>query len=89
MTEFRLRKGAVLRRHAHPHEPTGYWVKGRIRLLIRSEEYEAQAGDRWRIPGGLEHRTHFVEGSVAIEVVSPSLPVCQTRRSAPYWVGAI
>src|ERR1039458_3071766 len=34
MTEFLLRKGAVLPRHAHPHEQTGYLVKGRIRLLI-------------------------------------------------------
>ena len=41
MTEFRLRKGAVLPRHSHPHEQTGYLVKGRIRLFIGTENCEA------------------------------------------------
>ena len=52
MTEFRLRKGAVLPRHSHPHEQAGYLVKGRIRLSIGTEEQEAQVGDSWCIPGG-------------------------------------
>ena len=71
MTEFRLRKGAVLPRHSHPHEQTGYLVKGRIRLLIGTEEYEAQVGDSWCIPGGVEHGADILEDSVAIEVFSP------------------
>jgi quercetin dioxygenase-like cupin family protein len=71
MTEFRLRQGAVLPRHSHPHEQTGYLVKGRIRLSIRSEEYQAQAGDSWCIPGGVEHGADILEDSVAIEVFSP------------------
>jgi quercetin dioxygenase-like cupin family protein len=71
MTEFRLRQGAVLPRHSHPHEQTGYLVKGRIRLLIGTEEYEAQVGDSWCIPGGVEHGADILEDSVAIEVFSP------------------
>ena len=43
MTEFRLRQGAVLPRHSHPREQTGYLVKGRIRLSIGTDENEAQA----------------------------------------------
>jgi quercetin dioxygenase-like cupin family protein len=71
MTEFRLRKGAALPRHAHPHEQTGYLVKGRIRLLIGTEECEAQVGDSWCSPGGVEHGADILEDSVAIEVFSP------------------
>lgn len=71
MTEFRLRKGAVLPRHAHEHEQTGYLVKGRIRLFIGTAEYDAQAGDSWSIPGGVEHGADIIEESVAIEVFSP------------------
>ena len=71
MTEFRRGQGAVLPRHVHPHEQTGYLVKGRIRLSIGTEEYEAQAGDSWCIPGGFEHGADILEDSVAIEVFSP------------------
>ncbi len=70
-TEFRMRKGAVLPRHSHPHEQTGYLVKGRIRLVIGSELYEAEGGDSWCIPGGVEHGADILEDSVAVEVFSP------------------
>jgi quercetin dioxygenase-like cupin family protein len=71
MTEYRLRKGAVLPRHAHPHEQTGYLVKGHIRLCIGGEEHDVRAGDSWCIPGGIEHSANILEDSVAIEVFSP------------------
>jgi quercetin dioxygenase-like cupin family protein len=71
LTEFRLRKGAVLPRHSPPHEQTGYLVKGRIRLSMGSEQYEAQEGDSWCIPGGGEHGADILENSAAIEVFSP------------------
>ena len=71
MTEFRLRQGGVLPRHSHPHEQSGYPVKGRIRLLIGAKEYSPQAGDSWCIPGGVEHGADILEDSVAIEVFSP------------------
>ena len=71
MTEFHLRKGSVLPRHSHPHEQTGYLVKGRIRLFIGTEQHEAQVGDSWCIPGGVEHGADILEDSAAIEVFSP------------------
>ncbi len=71
MTEFVLRKGAVLPRHSHPHEQTGYLVRGRILLSVGKEEHEAQAGDSWCIPGGVEHGATALEDAVAIEVFSP------------------
>jgi quercetin dioxygenase-like cupin family protein len=71
MTEFVMRKGAVLPRHSHPHEQTGYLVHGRIRLSVGTDEYDAQAGDSWCIPGGVEHCATAMEDAVAIEVFSP------------------
>jgi len=71
MTEFRLGQGSVLPRHAHPHEQTGYLVRGCLRLFIGAEEFQAQAGDSWCIPGGVEHGAQILEDSVAIEVFSP------------------
>lgn len=71
MTEFRLRKGAILPRHSHPHEQTGYLVSGRIRLSIGPDQYDAKAGDSWCVPGGVEHGADILEDSVAIEVFSP------------------
>ena len=71
MTEFLLRKDSTLPRHAHPHEQTGYLVKSHIRLLIGTEKCDAQAGDTWCIPGGVEHGAEIIEDSVAIEVFSP------------------
>jgi len=71
MTEFLLKKGSILPRHAHPHEQTGYLVKGRIRLSINSEEYDAEPGDSWCIPGGVEHGAKIIEDAIAVEVFSP------------------
>jgi quercetin dioxygenase-like cupin family protein len=71
MTEFRLRKGGIFTRHAHPHEQTGYLVRGCIHLWIGTEKCEAQAGDSWCIPGGVEHRVDIMEDSVVVEVFSP------------------
>ncbi len=71
MTEFKLKKGAVLPRHSHQHEQTGYLVKGGMRVSMGSEQYEAAPGDSWSIPGGIEHAADILEDSIAIEVFCP------------------
>jgi quercetin dioxygenase-like cupin family protein len=71
MTEFRLEQGAVLPRHKHPHEQTGYLVSGRIELTIGAETRHVSAGDSWCIPGSVEHSAIARESAVAIEVFSP------------------
>ena len=71
MTEFRLTAGAVLPRHAHPHEQTGYLVSGRLHLYLGEEERDAAPGDSWCIPGGVEHGADVLEDAVALEVFSP------------------
>jgi hypothetical protein len=71
MAEFLLKKGSRLPQHSHPHEQTGYLVKGRIRLFIGSTKNDVVPGDSWCIPSGVEHGAEILEDSVAIEVFSP------------------
>jgi quercetin dioxygenase-like cupin family protein len=71
MTEFRLGKGAVLPRHSHPHEQTGYLVSGRFDLTIDGETRRVEPGGSWCIPGNVEHSAIAGEDSVAVEVFSP------------------
>ncbi len=71
MAEFLLEKGAQLPQHSHPHEQTGYLVKGHIRLMIDSEENDVLPGDSWCIGGDVEHGAKIIEDSVVVEVFSP------------------
>ena len=71
MTEFLLRKGAILPGHSHPNEQTGYLVKGKIRLFIGDLVRELVPGDSWCIAKDLPHRAEILEDSLAIEVFSP------------------
>jgi quercetin dioxygenase-like cupin family protein len=71
MVEFRLRGGGSLPRHSHPHEQTGYLLRGRIRLEAGGETRELLPGDSWCIAGGIEHGAEILEDSLALEVFSP------------------
>jgi quercetin dioxygenase-like cupin family protein len=71
LAEFRLEAGSVLPGHAHPHEQTGYLVRGRIRLTIGGETRDVDAGGAWSIPSDAEHGAVAIEESVAIEIFSP------------------
>jgi len=71
MAEFLLKKGSTLPRHAHPHEQTGYLVKGHIRLSIGTDEHDVHPGDSWCIPGDVEHGATVMEDAIAVEVFSP------------------
>jgi quercetin dioxygenase-like cupin family protein len=72
MVEIILAKGSALPLHAHPHEQTGYLVKGHMRLSIGGEEFDARAGDAWTIPSNVQHGARIIEDSVAVEVFSPT-----------------
>jgi len=71
MTEYLLERGSTLPVHCHPHEQTGYLVKGHMRLTIGSREHDVGAGDCWCIPGAVQHGAQILEDSVAVEVFSP------------------
>jgi quercetin dioxygenase-like cupin family protein len=71
LTEFRMRKGSTLPRHAHPQEQTGYLVSGHIRLSIGRRTVVARPGASWSIPGDTPHGAEILADSVAIEVFAP------------------
>lgn len=71
MTEFLLQKDALLIEHAHPHEQTGYLVKGSIRLFIDGTAKILVPGDSWTIPADVRHKAEILEDSIAIEVFAP------------------
>ena len=71
MTEFRLKKGALLPEHSHPQEQSGYLVKGHLTLYIGESARKLKPGDSWSIPGGTPHRAEISEDAVAVEVFSP------------------
>ena len=71
MSEFRLLQGAILPRHRHPHEQTGYLVSGRMELTIGAETCSLEPGDSWCIAGGVEHHAVALEDSLALEVFAP------------------
>ena len=71
LTEFRLSRGAIIPKHSHPHEQTGYLVSGRMKFVIDDEGIIAEAGDGWTIAGNTEHGVEVFEDSVVVEVFSP------------------
>ena len=71
MTKFLLEKGSAIPPHAHPHEQTGYLVKGRLHFTIGAEDYDTREGDAWCIAGNVEHKVEVLEDSVVLEVFSP------------------
>ena len=71
LAEFKLQKGAILPRHKHLHEQTGYLISGCIDLTIGDVTHRTMPGDSWSIPGNVEHNAVAHEDSVAVEVFSP------------------
>jgi quercetin dioxygenase-like cupin family protein len=71
MTEFRLKKGATIPSHRHPHEQTGYLVSGRIRLHVNGQTFDCDPGDSWCVSGNTEHGAEIIEDAVAVEVFTP------------------
>jgi quercetin dioxygenase-like cupin family protein len=55
MTEFKLLANHTLPNHSHPHEQTGYLVKGHIVLTVDGTPYDMLPGDSWAILPGIEH----------------------------------
>ncbi|MEA3545010.1 MAG: cupin domain-containing protein [Thermodesulfobacteriota bacterium] len=71
LVEFQMKKGALLPRHSHPHEQTGYLISGRMELTIDDETFTVEPGDSWCIAGNIEHNAVILEDTVAVEVFSP------------------
>ena len=63
---------AVVAEHSHPHEQVGMVVLGKAIFYIGDEEKTLQAGDLYRIPGGVAHRVVALDEPVkALDVFYP------------------
>jgi len=74
MTAFTLKKGSLLPEHSHPHEQTGYLVRGRMRMHAGQAVQDVLPGDSWSIPKNVLHRAEVLEDSFAVEVFAPLRP---------------
>ena len=70
-SEFRMEANSILPEHSHIYEQTGYLIKGKIRLAVGEQTFEASPGDSWCIPSNTVHSAEILENSLAIEVFSP------------------
>ena len=71
MGQFKIARGSEVPMHSHPHEQTGTLISGKLRFNVDAEIFDAETGDSWCLPGGVEHSAEALEDSVIIEVFSP------------------
>lgn len=70
-TEVRFVKGAVIPRHAHPQEQTGYVVSGALRFDVDGDIRVARPGASWNIAANVSHGAEALEDAVVIEIFAP------------------
>jgi quercetin dioxygenase-like cupin family protein len=71
LCEFRIKQGAVMPAHQHPHEQTGYLVRGSLRFFGDEGEFVAVPGHSWSFKGGVVHGAEALADTVLVEVFSP------------------
>lgn len=71
LAEFQIKQGALIPAHQHPHEQTGYLVKGKLRFFGDEGETIVTPGCSWSFKGGVMHGAEGLEDTVVIEVFSP------------------
>jgi quercetin dioxygenase-like cupin family protein len=72
MTKFKLSKNALVPRHSHPYEQTGYLISGNILFHIEEKKYEMKKGDSWCIHKNISNQADVREDSIVLEIFSPS-----------------
>jgi quercetin dioxygenase-like cupin family protein len=64
--------GAVVEEHSHPHEQAGMLIEGQLTFTIGGATFHVEAGDMWRIPGGVLHKVVAENGPAkALDVFHP------------------
>ena len=72
MSVVEIEPRAVVEAHSHPHEQVGMVLAGRAVFTIGGEEKTLEAGDLYRIPGGVAHKVVAIDGpAVALDVFHP------------------
>lgn len=71
IARIHLRAGAVVPRHAHPHEQVANVLEGSLRFVVGDEEQVVTAGESVIVPGGVAHEVEALEDSLVLDVFSP------------------
>jgi quercetin dioxygenase-like cupin family protein len=71
MVYWRMKAGAHVAGHQHPHEQFVWLVRGAISLRIGTEERTIKLGDVAVIPGGVEHEAFFPEDTEVVDFFAP------------------
>jgi quercetin dioxygenase-like cupin family protein len=71
MVYWRMKAGAHVAGHQHPHEQFVWVIKGAIRFRIGAEERAVKPGDIAVIPGGVEHEAFFPEDTEVVDFFAP------------------
>ena len=80
LVEIFEKAGVSVPAHSHDdHESIVYLIRGRMRLTIGDQTFEAKAGDVWRHPVGVMHTSVTLEDCVAIEIKSPPRKTWNTQ----------
>lgn len=71
MTIVTASKGAVLPEHKHPHEQTGYVVRGSLELIVEGRKMILREGSNYIVPGNQLHSVLALEDFVVVDAFSP------------------
>ncbi len=72
MSFVTLTPGSQVPMHDHPHEQMGVVLEGEFVMVIGGESRTIKTGDKYVIPGGIEHGVPEVKiKSVALDIFSP------------------
>ncbi len=71
IARIHLRAGAVVPRHAHPHEQVANVLEGSLRFVVGEKEQVVTAGESVIVPGGVAHEVEALEDSLVLDVFSP------------------
>ena len=72
MSFVTLTPGSQVPMHDHPHEQMGVVLEGEFVMVIGGESRTIKTGDKYVIPGGIEHGVPEVKiKSVALDIFTP------------------
>jgi quercetin dioxygenase-like cupin family protein len=77
LLEIQYAAGAGTPTHVHQHESVVYVVKGKVKMVVGTDEYTLGPGDVCRHPQGVPHSVEGIDESLVVEIKSPTQPLEQ------------
>ncbi|EFO80589.1 Cupin 2 conserved barrel domain protein [Oscillochloris trichoides DG-6] len=69
--EVRIAQGSSVPLHQHPQEQTTYVVRGRLRVQVGEDVFEAGPGSLARFPSNVPHAVWGLEESLVLDTFAP------------------